>query len=75
MNTAITYKQATEELEAILRAIETDSVDVDELTEKVKRSSELIKICKQKLRHAEIAINQVFEDIDCTPEDKNPENL
>jgi exodeoxyribonuclease VII small subunit len=63
----ITYKKATEELEAILRAIENDTVDVDELTQKVQRSSELIKICKQKLRSAETAINEVFQDIDCEP--------
>jgi exodeoxyribonuclease VII small subunit len=61
----ITYKKATEELEAILRAIENDTLDVDELTQKVQRSSELIKICKQKLRSAESAINEVFQDIDC----------
>jgi exodeoxyribonuclease VII small subunit len=63
----ITYKKATEELETILRAIENDTVDVDELTQKVQRSSELIKICKQKLRNAESAINEVFQDIDCEP--------
>ncbi|RNI29442.1 exodeoxyribonuclease VII small subunit [Rufibacter immobilis] len=61
----ITYKQATQELEAILKAIENDDVDVDELTQKVQRSSELIKLCKQKLRTAEDAINQVFNDINC----------
>ncbi|QHL87152.1 exodeoxyribonuclease VII small subunit [Nibribacter ruber] len=65
----LTYKQATQELEAILKAIENDDVDVDELTQKVQRSSELIKLCKQKLRSAEDAINQVFKDINCdTPE-------
>lgn len=61
----LTYKQATQELEAILKAIENDDVDVDELTQKVQRSSELIKLCKQKLRTAEDAINQVFKDINC----------
>lgn len=61
----LTYKQATQELEAILKAIESDDVDVDELTQKVQRSSELIKLCKQKLRTAEEAINQVFKDINC----------
>ena len=65
MNQNLTYKAATQELEAILKAIETDAVDVDELTQKVQRSSELIRICKQKLRTAEEAINQVFEDIEC----------
>ncbi|MFC5271820.1 exodeoxyribonuclease VII small subunit [Adhaeribacter terreus] len=68
MNQNLTYKEATQELEAILKAIETDAVDVDELTQKVQRSSELIKICKQKLRSAEAAINQVFEDIECNNE-------
>jgi exodeoxyribonuclease VII small subunit len=70
MNQNITYKEATLELEAILKAIETDAVDVDELTQKVQRSSELIKICKQKLRAAEEAINQVFDDIECKDEPK-----
>ena len=70
MNQNISYKEATQELEAILKAIETDAVDVDELTQKVQRSSELIKICKQKLRSAEEAINQVFDDIDCKDEPK-----
>lgn len=70
MNQNFTYKEATQELEAILKAIETDAVDVDELTQKVQRSSELIKICKQKLRTAEEAINQVFEDIECSDDSK-----
>ena len=68
----MTYRKATEELEAILRAIENDTVDVDELTQKVQRSSELIKICKQKLRSAESAINEVFQDIDCEPASAAP---
>ena len=75
MNQNLTYKEATQELEAILKAIETDAVDVDELTQKVQRSSELIKICKQKLRTAEEAINQVFEDIECNDATKPSDNL
>lgn len=67
MNKEITYKEASLELEAILRSIETEAVDVDELTQKVQRSSELIKICKQKLRSAEEAINQVFDEIENEP--------
>ena len=74
MNQNLTYKEATQELEAILKAIETDAVDVDELTQKVQRSSELIKICKQKLRSAEAAIYQVFEDIECNDEAETKPN-
>ncbi len=61
----MTYREATQELEEILRAIENDAVDVDELTQKVQRSSQLIKLCKDKLRAAEKAIDQVFNEENC----------
>lgn len=61
-------------MEEILRAIENDAVDVDELTQKVQRSSQLIKLCKEKLRSAENAINQVFNEENCEePAAKGPE--
>jgi exodeoxyribonuclease VII small subunit len=69
----MTYREATQELEEILRAIESDSVDVDELTQKVQRSSLLIKFCKDKLRHAENAINQVFNEENCDDFSNKPE--
>ncbi|SNC67278.1 Exodeoxyribonuclease VII small subunit [Hymenobacter gelipurpurascens] len=69
----ITYRQAIEELETILRALETDSVDVDDLTARVQRSAELIRLCKQKLRSAESAIDQVFENLDDEEELDKPE--
>jgi exodeoxyribonuclease VII small subunit len=77
---SMTYREAVQELDEILRAIENDAVDVDELTQKVQRSSQLIKLCKDKLRSAENAINQVFNEENCEDpqkprpaEDKNPQ--
>ncbi len=67
----MTYREATKELEEILRAIENDSVDVDELTLKVQRSSQLIKLCKEKLRSAELAIDQVFNEENCEQPQKS----
>ncbi|WP_242927238.1 exodeoxyribonuclease VII small subunit [Pontibacter vulgaris] len=67
----MTYREATQELEEILRAIENDAVDVDELTQKVQRSSQLIKLCKEKLRNAENAINQVFNEENCDTSKNN----
>ncbi|QIL77350.1 exodeoxyribonuclease VII small subunit [Hymenobacter sp. HDW8] len=64
MTNNLTYRQAIEELETILRALETDTVDVDDLTARVQRSAELIRLCKQKLRNAESAIDRVFENLD-----------
>ncbi|MCR5886944.1 exodeoxyribonuclease VII small subunit [Hymenobacter sp. J193] len=76
MTSDATYRQAIAELETILRALETDTVDVDELTAKVQRSSELIRLCKQKLRAAEAAIDRVFDELDEETdwtEDEQPE--
>lgn len=67
----LTYRQAIEELETILRALETDAVDVDDLTTRVQRSAELIRLCKLKLRSAEQAIDQVFENLEEEEENDN----
>ncbi|WP_310394233.1 exodeoxyribonuclease VII small subunit [Hymenobacter sp.] len=60
----MTYREAIEELETILRALETDAVDVDDLTIRVERSAELIKLCRHKLRHAEASLDRVFDTLD-----------
>ena len=44
-----TYTAAFEELQMIVRDIESGDIGVDELSEKVKRASVLIAICKEKL--------------------------
>lgn len=68
-----TYRDAIAELETILRTLETDTVDVDELTARVQRSATLIRLCKQKLRTAEDAIDRVFENLDQDEELPEPE--
>ncbi|MBF9143315.1 exodeoxyribonuclease VII small subunit [Hymenobacter properus] len=60
----MTYREAIDELETILRALETDSVDVDDLTARVERSAELIRLCRRKLRHAEASLDRVFDTLD-----------
>lgn len=60
----VTYAQALAELETILRALETDAVDVDDLTARVERSAELIRLCRHKLRHAEASLDRVFDTLD-----------
>ncbi|MFC6224635.1 exodeoxyribonuclease VII small subunit [Hymenobacter artigasi] len=60
----MTYREAIEELETILRALETDAVDVDDLTTRVERSAELIRLCRYKLRHAEASLDRVFDTLD-----------
>ena len=60
----MTYREATDELETILRALETDQIDVDDLTARVERSAELIRLCRHKLRHAEASLDKVFDTLD-----------
>ena len=68
----MTYSEAIKELETILRALETDAVDVDDLTARVERSAELIRLCRHKLRHAEASLDRVFDTLDDDEEDEQP---
>ena len=60
----MTYNDAIQELETILRSLETDQVDVDDLTTRAERSAELIRLCRRKLRHAEASLDRVFDSLD-----------
>ncbi len=60
----ITYNQAMEEIESILEKIENEELDVDILSEKVKRVSELINICKKKLHNTEEEVENILKEID-----------
>lgn len=42
-------------------------IDVDVLTEKVKRASELIKFCKDRLRNTQKAVEKTLVDIEEEP--------
>lgn len=57
----LTYTAAKEELEQIVSAIEGGKLDVDELTKKVKRASELIAFCKDKLTKADEELQKILD--------------
>lgn len=48
----------------ILEQIESGEPDVDELSGKVKRASELIKVCRKKLKSTEEEIGKILEDME-----------
>ena len=58
------YKEAQQEIDKILKDIEIGNIDIDELTEKVKRACELIKFCNTKLTSTEKEINDIFKQFD-----------
>jgi exodeoxyribonuclease VII small subunit len=65
----LTYKLAITELEAIVKDIESGEVDVDALAEKVKRATELIKFCNDRLKGTQDAVNKILLDVEATDKD------
>ncbi len=64
MKTEINYTEAFEELQQIVSEIEEGEISVDELSIKVKRASELIKVCKNKLTSTEEDVNQILKELE-----------
>ncbi len=60
---ALTYTEAYSKLEAILALLEDNKLDVDELSEKLKEASELLKICKDKLFVANEETKKILEEL------------
>lgn len=44
------YDKAYAELQAILEDLQEDSVSIDKLSAKIKKATELISFCKERLR-------------------------
>ena len=64
MSDKIKYTEAFEELQQIVADIEDGEISVDVLSEKVKRASELIKICKKKLTSTEEDVNVILKELE-----------
>ena len=58
------YEDAFAELQRIAQEIESESVSVDLLAEKVKRASELITFCQQRLRNTETEVNNIIRQME-----------
>ncbi len=63
MSEEITYTRAFEELQEIVAEMENSEITIDELDGRIKRASELLKICKDKLFSTEKNVQQVLEEI------------
>ena len=62
-NVKITYTEAKAELEKIVALIESDELDVDQLSTKVKRASELVAFCKNKLTETDTELQKILEEL------------
>lgn len=58
------YSEAFRELQDIVTDIEEGQIDVDVLSEKVKRAAELIRICKEKLHNTSEDVQQILKELE-----------
>jgi exodeoxyribonuclease VII small subunit len=63
MEEKLSYEEAYKQLAEIASEIETETVSVDVLAEKVKTASMLIKLCQDKLRSTETEVNNIISQM------------
>ena len=61
---SVGYADALAELESILSELEADTVDVDRLATQVQRASELIRICRGRLRDARVQVEEIVAELE-----------
>ena len=60
----LAFAEAMEELEAILRRIEEEEIDIDSLAEELRRATELLEVCRGKIRKAEVEVTQIVQSLE-----------
>ena len=60
----LSFSEAMEELESVLRRIEGDEIDVDQLGRELDRAARLLEVCRKKIRRAEVEVRQIVEQIE-----------
>jgi exodeoxyribonuclease VII small subunit len=73
MKNTLTYTEAFEELQNIVSEIEQGEIEVDQLSEKVKRAAILIQVCKAKLSTTEEDVNRILKELGSGTQDKEEE--
>lgn len=64
MEEKLTYKEALAEIEQIVSNLEGDKLDIDQLSVAVKRVTELIKFCKEKLRETSEDVEKTLQELE-----------
>jgi exodeoxyribonuclease VII small subunit len=59
-----TYDDAAAKLRVIAEEMEKGTLNVDELSEKMKEASRLIKLCRAKLFRTDEEVRRILEELD-----------
>ena len=62
MSKEMKYEAALAELQAIVRKMENDDLDIDQMSDQLKHAQELIKLCKDKLTKTDEEIKKILAE-------------
>lgn len=62
MSKEIKYEAAFAELQTIVRKMENEELDIDQMSDQLKRAQELIKLCKDKLTKTDEEIKKILAE-------------
>ena len=60
MKEELKYEAAMAELQSIVRKMENNELDIDQMAEQLKRAQQLIKLCKDKLTKTDEEIKKIL---------------
>lgn len=58
----IKYEEAVAQLEEIVDKMENDELDIDQLSDQLKRAKELVRLCKDKLTKTDEEIKKLLSE-------------
>ncbi len=60
MENAMKYEEALKELEQIVRQMENNELDIDQMGDRLKRAQQLIRLCKDRLTKTDEEIKTIL---------------
>ncbi len=64
MEEKFSYTKTLKELQKILEELESENVEIDKLSDNVKRAVSLIKLLREKLKKTETEIKEIVKEFD-----------
>ena len=58
----VKYEEAVRQLEEIVVKMERGELDIDSMATQLKKAQELVKLCKQQLKHTDDEIKKLLEN-------------
>ena len=62
MKQELKYEAAFAELQAIVRKMENDELDIDQMSDQLRRAQQLIKLCKDNLTKTDEEIKKILAE-------------